>query len=135
MNFRQKLAYTALGGGLMLIGMLLTTITPLTAQKDVFGDITCSSLTVVDKEGNAVIDLKSNENGGVVEVYDKDGKDGTAKVRLNTNIYGDGVVGLFAKEGFRWILLHLDEHGGVVEVLGKDGMAVLSNTKSGSTGY
>ena len=82
MNFRQKLVYTALGGGLMLIGMLLTTITPLTAQKDVFGDITCSSLTVVDKEGNAVIDLKSNENGGVVEVYDKDGKDGTAKVRL-----------------------------------------------------
>ena len=49
MNFRQKLAYTALGGGLMLVGMLFSSISPLTAQKDVFGEITCSNLTVVDK--------------------------------------------------------------------------------------
>ena len=52
MNFKEKLAYTALGGLLMLVvGMLFTSISPLTAQKDVFGHITCSSLTVVDTNG------------------------------------------------------------------------------------
>ena len=84
MIFRQKLTYTALGGVLMLVGMLFSSISPLTAQKDSvqkegFGGITCSSLAIVDKEGNTRVYLGSiEEHGGIVYTYGKDGKVGVA---------------------------------------------------------
>ena len=51
MKYREKLGYMALGGLLMLVGMLAANLTPLTAQRDSFGEITCTGLRVVDSEG------------------------------------------------------------------------------------
>ena len=34
MKYREKLGYMALGGLLMLVGMLAANLTPLTAQRD-----------------------------------------------------------------------------------------------------
>ena len=40
-NWQIKLVYAGLGGLLMLIGMLLS---PVTAQRDKFGEIECTKL-------------------------------------------------------------------------------------------
>ena len=103
MNFRQKLIYTALGGGLMLVGMLLTTITPLTAQKDVFGDITCSSLTVVDTDGIERIRLSVDEHGADVSIVDKDQGAGV-HLKANDGSLGGASVDLWGKHfgNFDW---------------------------------
>ena len=50
MKYREKRGYMALGGLLMLVGMLAANLTPLTAQRDSFGEITCTGLKVVDSE-------------------------------------------------------------------------------------
>ncbi len=47
MNFKQKLVYTALGGILVLTGMLFSFTVPLAAANDVFSEITCTKLIVV----------------------------------------------------------------------------------------
>ena len=80
MNYRQKLGYMAVGGVLMLIGMVAASIiTPnLVAQKDVFGEITCTKLKVSDANGNPVVVLLAGERGGRVAVSDKSGHPGIA---------------------------------------------------------
>ena len=62
MKLRNKLSYITLGGLLMLIGMLASSVfmPSLFAQRDKFGEIECTSLTVVD--------------GGYVAVTGKDGE-------------------------------------------------------------
>ena len=73
MIFRQKLTYTALGGVLVLVGMLFSSISPLTAQRNVFGETTIvGQLTVVDKDGKERVRL-SAEDGGNVFVWGKGG--------------------------------------------------------------
>ena len=48
MRYREKVGYIALGGLLMLVGMLATNLTPVGARLDNFGIITCEELRVVD---------------------------------------------------------------------------------------
>ena len=133
MIFRQKLLYTALGGVLMLVGMLFSSISPLTAQKDVFGDIRCSSLSVVDKDGKDVVQLDVSEHGGSVSVWGKEGlglvsllvnEDGGHVTVIDENIHhvvslGGGVVAVL-KGAKDVVQLRVSEHGGVVVVLDKD---------------
>ena len=62
MNYKQKLGYTILGAGIMLIGLGLGAIIspPLIAQRaDVPDEITCSGLRVNDKNGNLIAYLGS----------------------------------------------------------------------------
>ena len=76
MNYKQKLGYTALGAVIMLVGMVAGSIfsPPLVAQRgEVFGEIVCKKLTVVDDEGNKAIDLSTHESGNSVVIYDKAG--------------------------------------------------------------
>ena len=71
MNYKQKLGYVALGGVLMLIGVIVASVvTPiLMAQKEVFGEITCTGLRVVNQDGKEVIRLRISESdSGFVEV-------------------------------------------------------------------
>lgn len=65
MNFRHKFGYIALGGLLMLIGMMVSSIfmPNLFAQRDRFGEIECTNLRVVDKEGNVKVLISSDESG------------------------------------------------------------------------
>ena len=133
MIFRQKLLYTALGGVLMLVGMLFSSISPLTAQKDVFGDIRCSSLSVVDKDGKDVVQLDVSEHGGSVSVWGKEGlglvrlfvnEDGGRVTVIDKNIHhvvslGGSVVAVL-KGAKDVVQLRVSEHGGAVVVLDKD---------------
>ena len=65
MKFRHKFGYIALGGLLMLIGMIVSSIfmPNLFAQRDRFGEIECTNLRVVDKEGNVKVLISSDESG------------------------------------------------------------------------
>ena len=130
MKLRNKLSYIALGGLLMLIGMLASSAfmpslfaqrdklgdiegmlaSPGTAQRDKFGDIECTSLTVVD--------------GGYVSVW---GKDGTLpKVALGVDENG-GRVYVWGKDGIRpKVFLDVHDDGGLVLVRGKDRKAAAS---------
>ena len=60
MKYREKLGYIALGGLLMLVGMLAASLTPLTAQRESVGEITCTGLRVVNSEGREKVWLNSN---------------------------------------------------------------------------
>lgn len=74
MNYKQKLGYTILGAGVMAIGVIMgqLIISDIEAQNNgVFNKITCRELVVVDKNGDEVIILESQESGNIVKVYDK----------------------------------------------------------------
>ena len=76
MNFKQKICYTTLGAGIMLMGMLAShLIAPLTAQNDTFDEIICRSLKVVDTDGRMTAHLKTGA--------DDDGSHGVLKLMGN----------------------------------------------------
>ena len=78
MNYRQKLSYTALGAMIMSIGLGLGAIVtvPLIAQKtDVFDDIQCKSLTIMNENGRAAITLKTTNTSHVIIVHEFGGDD------------------------------------------------------------
>ena len=102
-----------LGAIIMLIGLAVGAIVspPLIAQKDdVFGDIQCTGLTVVDKQGNVAVALDTDEHGGVVGVYGKDG--GSAGMGIGEH---SGFVRVHRKDGGR-ASMTTNEHGGFVGV-------------------
>ena len=69
----------ALGAVIMLIGLAVGVIVspPLIAQRnEVFGEIQCTGLTVVDEAGNKAIDLSTDSEGCSIVVYDKEGRRG-----------------------------------------------------------
>ena len=114
MNTKYNLVISGLVGG--VIGSLFTAllVSPVTAQRDKFGEIECRSLRVVDKHGQARVllttelfdmanDFSSGELwvmilgtriGAYVVTY---GKNGEAGVNLNTRDDG-GSVSVFDKQ-------------------------------------
>lgn len=106
MNTKHYLLISGIVGG--IIGSLLTTllVSPVTAQKDKFGEIECTSLTVIDAEGREVVFLSRNEHGGLVSVYGM-GLESEAK-------------------------LGIGKHGGHVSVEGKKGIVELNVGKDGA---
>jgi hypothetical protein len=80
MQFRQKLAYMALGGVLVLAGHVLPglVVGSATAQSGLqdaeFNEVTVRKLTVVDEAtGATVVRMFGDANGGAVGVYQLDG--------------------------------------------------------------
>ena len=64
MNTKQKFSYMVVGGTFTLVGLLIGMIvSPITAQKDTFGEITCIGLTVVDENGIERVKLGKKEKG------------------------------------------------------------------------
>ena len=74
MNTREKFRYMAFGGALVFLGMVGAMMSPLTAEKDKFGEIECTRLTVVDADGKRGVLLTTTEHGGSVSAYGKDGR-------------------------------------------------------------
>ena len=110
MKYREKLGYIALGGFLMLVGMLAAGLTsPIGAFNNapdaVFGTITCDEVRV----------------RGAVIVYGKDG--GIVKIGVDED--GAAVVLVHGKDGGRAIM-KVGEDGESVAVLGKDGKSSAS---------
>lgn len=130
MNLKNKLCYIALGGLLMLIGMMASSVfmPNLVAQRDMFGQIECTSLTVVDggtigiydNDGKLGVGLGIRERGGTVAVYDKNGKLGAG---LGVRELG-GTIGVYGNDGNPKVFHAADEHGGFVSVIGNDGSEV-----------
>lgn len=65
MQAKQKFFHVVggavLGVVILLIGMA---VSPTTAQKSTFGEITCTGLTVVDQDGNERVRLNAHTSGG-----------------------------------------------------------------------
>lgn len=114
-NWKVKLAYAGFGclfGSLCTImGMLAS---PVTAQRDKFGEIECTKLTVLGFDGTLGLVLGVGEHGGIVNTYSNDGKSG---VRISIDEYG-GVVGVISNKKTK-VSLHADEHRGSVNVYDK----------------
>ena len=129
MKLRNKLSYIALGGLLMLIGMLASSVfmPNLFAQRDKFGLIECTELRVLGKDGLPFpkVALGVDEHGsGLVSVY---GKDATPKVALGVgDEHGSGSVVVTGKDISMGVSITVDdEHGGLVGIIGKDGIKIL----------
>ncbi len=126
MQYREKLGYIALGGCLVLIGMLAAgSLAPLKAQKEAVdlnvGKITCASLKVVDG-GEVIIGGKDGVSevmitGERVGVFDKEGKE---RVGLSISKYG-GRVEVLSFDGNVGAVVDVTEGGGIFYVKGKDG--------------
>lgn len=80
MNHKQKFGYTVLGATIMLIGLVVGVMVtpPIIAQRNsMFGEIQCTGLTVVDKNGEVAVVLGTDEKGkNGVSVHGKHGKQG-----------------------------------------------------------
>ena len=68
-HWQIKLVYAGFGCLFTIIGMLLS---PVTAQK-AMETIQCSRLEVVDAEGTVRVTITTDEQGGVVTAYGKNG--------------------------------------------------------------
>jgi hypothetical protein len=76
MNHKQKLGYIVLGAVIMLVGIGIGVVVspPLIAQRnEVFGEIECTKLTVVDKSWKSAIELATDEDGSHIRINDKTG--------------------------------------------------------------
>ncbi len=116
MNSKHYLVMSGIVGG--VVGSLLTAllVPPVTAQRDKFGEIECTKLTVVNKDSIPVVHLASIENSGIVRVYDDSG---TSRVNLAMNKHG-GFVVVSGKDGLPVAALDVDERGGSVKIYGHD---------------
>lgn len=116
MQSKERLCWTVTGG--VLLGIIIgLCISPLTAQDGNFGNITCTSLRVVDANGTQMVLVSNTKYGGFVAVAKKDGKVG---ILLDTTEHG-GAVSVQGKNGEVGAFIDTDKHGGVVSVQNKDG--------------
>ena len=142
-SWKQKAGLMALGSIFTIVGMMFS---PVTAQKDKFGKIECTELTVVDPVTGGIRSiLGGNDVGGEIEVY---GNDRKCKVRLSVLVNGGRInvlgpdeesgVSLLAPANLASVLvsgkelavrLSMDgEHGGRVEVSDTAGKPVAGLT-------
>ncbi|MDE0043432.1 MAG: hypothetical protein OXT74_15440 [Candidatus Poribacteria bacterium] len=133
MKYREKLGYIALGGVLMLIGMLAAALfSPMGAQNEVkdaeFETIICRELKVVRPDGRTAVSISfghcdisgdvgsiyAGDYGGQIFVYDRHGE-------LSTGIGFDGSGGRVdvRGKGESQAYMGISEHGGFVHALGK----------------
>lgn len=149
-HWQIKLVYAGFGGFLMLIGMLLS---PVTAQRDKYGHIVCTSLTVVDALGEEKVFLNDNVHGGFVGVIGDDGKstagltidergglivttdsDANTGVVIGVGEHG-GRVGVSGKIGGSVVAIDINEHGGLIKAFGQDGKSSATLGISSYGGY
>ena len=120
MRTKERLFYWVSGG--VLVGIIIgMCISPLTAQNDSFGDITCTGLRVRNPEGRTAVTLGAGDNGGHVNVW---GKDGIPMAIMGIWEHG-GSVGVLGKDG-KVANMSITEDGGFVGAFGKDGKARVS---------
>lgn len=139
-NWKQKAGLMALGSVFTFIGMLFTIgmLPTVTAQRDKFGDIECTSLTVVNGEGQEAVKINADSGYGEVSMYGKNGEKGIwmsslvgGIIRVNGSdgdmcamlsaIGGRGSFIVCGSDGEERGGLDVGEHGGRVWVYGNDG--------------
>lgn len=143
MYSKAKLGYAILGAAIGIFGLAVgLCVSPLTAQRNVFGEITCTGLTVrgsdgrenirlmvdasgalvgiSDGDGSLVVAIGTDNDGGRVEVFAKDQKDERARAVLDVDYKGSGVIAVSGTSTNTTAGMYVTELGGVVEVKGKD---------------
>ena len=107
MNAKHYLVLSGIVGG--VIGSLLTAllVSPVTAQRDKFGEIECTGLRVVDEDGVARVML------------DAEGKRGRAE--------------LLGEDFISGVILEAKQHGGAVKVFGGKSAAAISVIQAQAT--
>ena len=122
MNKRERLKYMVIGVVLsvavLLIGMA---VSPLTAQRDRFGDVTCTSLTVVDKDGKSVVRIFPGSEGGDVFIYAKEEE---LRVTMAAKKAGGGVL-VFDKRGYPVTRMVVNELGNEISLSSENGSAYM----------
>ena len=126
MRHKVNVRDMALGAGIMLIGLAVGAIvtTPLIAQReDVFGEIQCSRLVVVDETGKPAITLATDakehglpEKQNAVIVYNKSGE---KAVVIGTHREHNGVE-VHDKQGEPLAGLSASRQGGMLKLLTMD---------------
>ncbi len=91
-HWKIKLVYIGFGS---LLGCLCTIIgmlaSPATAQKDKFGEIECTKLTLIDPiTGNTTAELRTDEHGGLLYLFGSNENRGG--VRLGVDNHGGGLT-------------------------------------------
>ena len=146
MQFKQKLAYMALGGLLVFMGMLLPALMNRSAvaqnNKRVasFDEITCKRLNIVDdygrtyavlekngydairilnSSGTPVCSLGGDGNGGYLNIDHHTGRNAVTIAIDNSD--KEGLVKVRGKDGKSFSQLSIGKYGGVVSAYGKDG--------------
>lgn len=111
MKYREKLGYIALGGVLMLVGMLTASwCLPLGAQNEaIIEEIICKRIRVVNEYGTTGIVLDTTERGGLIDLRGERGKGAFMGVSEN-----GGIVHVRG-EGTEWTVKSVDEYGYVIQ--------------------
>ena len=120
MNTKHYFIISGIIGG--VIGSLLTAmlISPVTADREKFGEIGCTSLKVVDAEGSTLALVSGGDRGGLVQVFDTESQAvvhlhveavGTVECRQLEVVDGDGKRRVSVSDGF---------FGGLVNVYDND---------------
>lgn len=126
-KFFYMVTGAVLGVTILLIGMA---VSPTTAQRDAFGEITCTGLRVLNQNGTSAVKLTSSERGGVVSVWGKDGKKDAMMGGMEpggpfTGLRGEYVaVVVFDNEGAPVALMGSGGGAGAIDILNKDRMPV-----------
>ena len=121
MKAKERL-YAVIGGCVgAVLTMVVCSFLPLGAQSQgehVFGEITCTKLTVINAENRVIVSLGSNKFGaGVAYLNDRDGEIVNG---LMLSAGGAGRISSFTPDHGA-IFIHHNEHGGRVAVAGKNG--------------
>ena len=124
-KYREKLGYIALGGILMLVGMLAArVVSPLGAQTEVrdavFESVTCRRIWVIDEDAKLVVGISGGLGGGEITsrgiaVHGKKGQGGAV---MTVDEHG-GVINVHGEDGSAGVEMRTSEYGGHVGVLGK----------------
>ena len=137
MNFKEKLSYTALGGLLVVIGMILASfLTDLSVaqneqneQNDMsimeFDEIKCRRLSIVDNRGKTHAVLQKNfermsDTADVIQIYNDDRR---IVYSVGFDRQGNGVWKVNNRHGKRVIMsgVESDSGNGFLEVKGTNG--------------
>ena len=76
MNAKQNLGFMVVGGIIGVMGLLIgMSVWPLSASKGEFGDIECTSLTVVNGKGEEAVKLDATELYSEIRINGKHGEE------------------------------------------------------------
>ena len=125
---RERFRYMMLGGvfsaTLIFVGMA---VSPLTANRDTFGEITCTGLRVLYPDGTVSVYLGHNDDGGEVSCYDTAGN---GQVSMQSSRKHGGSLNLFLAgddTNFTPVSISANGRDGNVSIWGDTGVMMLDN--------
>lgn len=132
MKFSHKFGYIALGGALMLIGMIASSIfmPNLIAQRNKFGEIECTGLVVLGTDGNETIRLGNSPDqrdaSGYIAIFDRSYSRNQGILLTSSYRADESLPSKYKEVDFRTRILgyaiYLDGHDGTAIRLTTTGM-------------